>query len=122
MAESLDNLKFIGWGGKGIVQNVGSTLNEATATNLPLKKCNLFFPSFNWLAESKSICAAGQKSAKTCKGDSGGPLFKITKDKTMILLGIASWTTTLCYPQGFPSVYADVRSHTNWIRSKCNCF
>ncbi|CAD5112738.1 DgyrCDS1957 [Dimorphilus gyrociliatus] len=122
LTEPLESLTFIGWGGKGLDQQVGSVLNEATATTLPLKECNLFFPTFKWLIESHSICIAGQQAAKTCTGDSGGPLFKVTKDKTVILLGIASWTTTLCFPLGYPSVYADVRPFTNWIREKCQCF
>ena len=59
------------------------------------------------------MCAAREK-AKTCRGDSGGPVILATQRPAQ-LVGLVSWGKQDCTGDGQPSVFTRVQSHLGWI-------
>lgn len=55
----------------------------------------------------------------TCKGDSGGPLFKNNENNQDVLVGMTSWGYG-CGEEGHPGVYARIYQHVSWIRKMMN--
>ena len=60
----------------------------------------------------KVICA-GAADAKTCLGDSGGPV--VFTDNPNYLVGIVSWGRASCTGDAKPGVYTRVAAYTDWI-------
>jgi len=51
------------------------------------------------------------------KGDSGGPLMKVTKQNRVMLIGIVS-SGNGCARKGYPGIYTKVSSFRTWIWQK----
>ena len=56
------------------------------------------------------VFCAGRYNAKTCRGDSGGPVIEGNR-----LAGIVSWGKTRCATDGTPGVYTNVAQYAGWI-------
>ncbi|XP_067622036.1 serine protease easter-like [Eurosta solidaginis] len=66
------------------------------------------------------ICAGGEKSIDTCRGDSGGPLMfpqKYNGLDSYFLVGVVSFGPSPCGQVGFPGVYTRVASFLEWIQN-----
>lgn len=61
------------------------------------------------------VICAGKPGKATCRGDSGGPLFRYNGDQP-VLVGIVSWGKGRCTGDGQPGVYTSVAYYYNWIR------
>ncbi|XP_053204100.1 LOW QUALITY PROTEIN: phenoloxidase-activating factor 2-like [Panonychus citri] len=62
------------------------------------------------------ICAGGEESRDSCKGDGGGPLVCYRQDGTYSLVGLVSWGIE-CGQKGVPGVYVDITKYLDWIIS-----
>ncbi|XP_070504161.1 spaetzle-processing enzyme-like [Chironomus tepperi] len=85
------------------------------------EKCNQVFRSEGRKLGSSQICAGGNYNQDSCKGDSGGPLMKLTnKDGELfwVLYGVVSYGATPCGIEGNPAVYTKVDQYIDWIESK----
>ncbi|XP_076348306.1 ovochymase-1-like [Tachypleus tridentatus] len=65
------------------------------------------------------ICAGGQESEDSCKGDGGGPLSCWRRDGTYGLAGIVSWGIN-CGDPGVPGVYIRIQKYIDWITDITN--
>lgn len=72
------------------------------------KKCADAFRKINDVVTDNMFCA-GDHTADSCKGDSGGPAVADNK-----IYGIISWGNG-CAEQSFPGVYTKVRNYHDWI-------
>lgn len=61
------------------------------------------------------VICAGKPGKATCRGDSGGPLFRYVGNQA-VLVGIVSWGKGRCTGDGQPGVYTSVAHHYSWIR------
>jgi len=57
-----------------------------------------------------NVFCARAYDAKTCRGDSGGPVIRGD-----MLIGIVSWSKKTCATDGTPSVYTNVARYADWI-------
>ena len=85
---------------------------------------------YPWVDDSGHICLDPDGTAKSCKGDSGGPMMCQEKgsfgpDAPWYVVGISSWGATGCNKQEDPtSLYtnAQLKQYVDWIRAECgNC-
>lgn len=63
------------------------------------------------------LCAGGELSRDTCKGDGGGPLMCRLLTGAYVQIGIVAWGIS-CGEQGVPAVYANVAQHRAWINTQ----
>eukprot|EP00957_Ditylum_brightwellii_P184107 14023560-Ditylum_brightwellii.AAC.1 len=71
----------------------------------------------NFMANNM-LCAGG-KMTDACQGDSGGPILASTSNG-YVQVGVVSWGNG-CGREGYPGVYADVRTQRHWI-NEIICF
>ncbi|OWA53765.1 putative Chymotrypsinogen A [Hypsibius exemplaris] len=62
------------------------------------------------------LCIDSSKTA-SCKGDSGGPLFRQLRSGKFQLVGIASYFNGNCRQAGSANVFTRVSHYTEWVRT-----
>jgi secreted trypsin-like serine protease len=69
-------------------------------------------------------CAANQRCADACRGDSGGPLFGRNDDGSIIVYGLVSRGGEKCGIHGLlggsPGIYAPMDAHGDFLRNVAN--
>ena len=92
--------------------------------------CLKRWSKYKWLKESGHICLNPDGTAKSCKGDSGGPMMcqrkgRYGEKEPWHVVGISSWGPSACNKQEDPSsVYtnAQLKEYIEWVRQECgNC-
>lgn len=85
---------------------------------LPADQCKNFMGQTIGLMYSQ-ICAGGEKGRDTCKGDSGGPLMDLVRDRDGVgrwtTFGIVSYGPLHCGTEGETGVYTRVSEYMPWI-------
>jgi len=66
-----------------------------------------------WRIDGTVICA-GAPDAKTCLGDSGGPVV-YSQHPSLAVVGVVSWGSARCAADAKPGVYTRVSAYARWI-------
>ncbi|XP_017493308.1 PREDICTED: serine protease easter-like, partial [Rhagoletis zephyria] len=120
----LDNFEnatmdIAGWGATE-TSNKSKMKLKALVRGQSLEKCkNKYRTDARIDLGDTQMCAGGEKSIDTCRGDSGGPLMfphKFNELESYFLVGVVSFGPTPCGQEGFPGVYTRVGSFVDWIR------
>lgn len=108
---SSDNttLTIAGWGMVYAEGPYADNLRQAKVEVVPTKICEAKYRKLH----STSICAI-RPGRDACEGDSGGPLFTITEDGRVVLVGIVSYGE--CGRRKFPGVYSRISVLSDWIK------
>ncbi|XP_017890039.2 uncharacterized protein LOC108630945 [Ceratina calcarata] len=114
-----------GW---GKTEN-GSSSNVKLKLGLPLsdaEQCQSTYGSAGLTLGYGQFCAGGQKGKDSCRGDSGGPLMSVDRDRDgngkWTAVGIVSFGPSPCGMAGWPGVYTRVADFVPWILSKMRLF
>ncbi len=109
--ESGATVSVFGW---GKTENVhankpSAVLNLVELNVLDAQRCQ---QAGGWSADkvSSTVFCAQADAAKTCRGDSGGPVVSLGR-----LAGIVSWGKKTCATDGSPGVYTNVAAYADWI-------
>lgn len=109
-----------GWGATEISHIMNDVKLKAEITETDLNTCQNSYKDIRII--DAQICAGGQESKDSCRGDSGGPLMKYHVDKNgnnyMFLVGIVSFGHQPCGQLNVPGVYTRVVSYIDWIQEK----
>lgn len=112
-----------GWGLTGPATS-SSRLMVASVRGIPAAECNRRWNNPR-AANRGTLCALGMippgkttaDLPRSCKGDSGGPLFEKRFDR-WLLVGVVSWNINGCAGDPTkPGVYTRVAAHADWIAS-----
>ncbi|XP_049772291.1 brachyurin-like [Schistocerca cancellata] len=88
---------------------------QTKVTSLPV--CQVYYLTLLYGVQTNQICTISPSEseyASPCDGDSGGPLVVVEADGQPTLVGAVSFGISSCESH-FPSVYARVTSHLQWI-------
>ncbi|XP_047118636.1 brachyurin-like [Schistocerca piceifrons] len=88
---------------------------QTKVTSLPV--CQVYYLTLLYGVQTNQICTISPSEseyASPCDGDSGGPLVVLEADGQPTLVGAVSFGISSCESH-FPSVYARVTSHLQWI-------
>ncbi|XP_055628434.1 CLIP domain-containing serine protease B8-like [Toxorhynchites rutilus septentrionalis] len=81
-------------------------------------RCQTIYSEYSLRISDSQICAGGQKAKDTCRGDSGSPLmFYNRQHARWFAYGIVSRGPSHCGTEGVPSVYSNMFSFDDWVRS-----
>lgn len=112
---------IVGWGStikktkKGDSSQYLSNLQAAVVPTLAGSECKAIGGEYEYVNPNTMICAGLKEGGvDACNGDSGGPIYSITKENTMQLAGITSWGDG-CAIENQPGVYTDVVAYQDWI-------
>ena len=119
---SLGQKLFVaGW---GKTEN-GSSSNVKLKLALPLfdkEQCQGTYGNAGVMLGHGQICAGGQKDKDSCKGDSGGPLMTMERNRNgsgkWTVVGVVSFGPLPCGMLGVPGVYTKVIDFVPWILDK----
>lgn len=119
---SLGQKLFVaGW---GKTEN-GSSSNVKLKVSLPFvnkQQCQLTYDNVQVSLGYGQICVGGQKGKDSCRGDSGGPLMTVERERNgngrWIVAGIVSFGPLPCGMFGWPGVYTRTIDFIPWILSK----
>lgn len=117
-------------GKKVFVAGWGKTEN-GTSSNIKLKlglpltdaeQCQSTYGNAGLTLGYGQFCAGGQKGKDSCRGDSGGPLMSVDRDRDgngrWTVVGVVSFGPSPCGMPGWPGVYTRVIDFVPWILSK----
>jgi secreted trypsin-like serine protease len=110
-----ERVTVAGW---GKTQPVPGSAPNAVLLRVDLKvlseeRCKSL-PEFGPEKVHSGVICAGEKTQKTCKGDSGGPVVYSTGTPAT-LAGVVSWGRPDCMADGKPGVYTRVAAYADWI-------
>jgi len=111
---------IVGWGTTTSIKEDGSGkfpsfLKGAIVPTQRAADCAALPGNYQFVDPSKQICAGyPQGGIDSCNGDSGGPLYSITKEGTLRLAGITSWGKGCAQPNQ-PGIYTDIVAYKGWI-------
>lgn len=117
-------------GQKLFVAGWGKTENRSESNiklkvQIPVKQtseCSTTYSIANVKLGPGQMCAGGEKGRDSCRGDSGGPLMTVSKDKNKedhwFAAGVVSFGPSPCGMENWPGVYTKVSKYVNWIVSK----
>ncbi|CAD6997589.1 unnamed protein product [Ceratitis capitata] len=113
-------MEISGWGATETASSSKMKL-KALVRGQNIEKCKVKYRTYTRIElGNKQMCAGGEKSIDTCRGDSGGPLMltQLNNGKdAYYLAGVVSFGPTPCGQEGFPGVYTRVDSFVNWIQN-----
>ena len=93
-------------------------LQSASVLMIPPADCKGLSSTHASDVTDKDLCAGlPQGGVDTCAGDSGGPIYRVTKSGNMELAGITAWGLG-CAQANLPGVYTDVFDYRGWIADK----
>jgi len=101
-----------------VLKEVTLPLVDSTECQKLLRKNTRLGPFFE--LDKSFMCAGGQDSRDTCKGDGGSPL-TCELGGSQVQAGIVSWGIG-CGEVGVPAVYTDVAAAACWIDGHVRCF
>ncbi|XP_076480562.1 CLIP domain-containing serine protease HP8-like [Bombus vancouverensis nearcticus] len=114
-------LSVAGW---GKTEN-GSSSNIKLKLTLPIVdevQCQMTYGNVGVALGYGQICAGGQKGKDSCRGDSGGSLMAVERDRNgsarWAAVGVVSFGPSPCGMPGWPGVYTRVIDFVPWILSK----
>ncbi|CAH1106977.1 unnamed protein product [Psylliodes chrysocephalus] len=97
-----------GWGKiSDAVQETSNVLRSQNLTIIPVLVCEI---SYLLNIRLSQMCTSGVSLKNICLGDAGGPLVL-----DGVLIGIASYGSSLGCSIGFPGVYTRVTSYLDWL-------
>lgn len=105
-----------GWG----KTETGFSSHRKMKVSLPgqtIDVCNKAFAAAKVNFTESQLCVGGVDGKDSCKGDSGGPLMMIMKNR-WYLMGIVSIGAKPCGKQGMPAVYTRFGSYLDWLAAK----
>ena len=114
-AAPLARLNATGWGHTRENGSISQALLEVAVPLVRMDQCRpLLAPT---LAVPENTLCAGEYGKDTCRGDSGGPLFRRQAGSTAgaVQFGITSFGAGCGRPDS-PGVYTRVAAYTGWIR------
>jgi len=120
-ASTGDVAHFAGWGmtkfGETLADARFPTQLQAAVSHITTGfDCQQIGGHYFAVSPEKQLCAGSRDGGiDVCKGDSGGPLYVVTKQNTLRLAGITSWGDPTCSKRDEPSVFTDVLSYADWI-------
>ena len=88
------------------------SINIDITGNEQCKKASFWYKLLN---KNNHICAGNRDGGDTCEGDSGGPLVCERKDQFTVM-GVTSFSFVDCGKKGHYGIYANVKTHVEWIR------
>ncbi|GBP41780.1 Transmembrane protease serine 3 [Eumeta japonica] len=103
--------------GFGLTSDMGSIDTEQFLSHVTLQVisnslCRWAFPG---VVQDSHICTSGLGGVGACGGDSGGPLFTTSNDRT-VLIGVTSFGSALGCSAGLPTVYTRITSYIDFIQ------
>lgn len=110
-----------GWGARSDLGLGSRDLIQASVPVMEYAACKHLRPNL----PGGTLCAGDQgggDAKRACRGDSGGPLYVLGKDKQAMQLGIVSFGEG-CEDTPLPGVYTQVSVHKTWIQdtAKLDC-
>lgn len=67
------------------------------------------------------MCTAAKDNQRSCQGDPGGPLMRLSKAKKgnsyWYLAGVVSYRPRHCGKHGIPGIYTNAISFLDWIKA-----
>nr|XP_015836792.1 PREDICTED: uncharacterized protein LOC661375 [Tribolium castaneum] len=117
-------------GQKLFVAGWGKTENRSESNiklkvQVPVKQtseCSSTYRVANVRLGPGQMCAGGEKGRDSCRGDSGGPLMTVIRDKNKddhwYAAGVVSFGPSPCGMENWPGVYTKVSKYVNWIVNK----
>lgn len=84
-----------------------------------LQECKERYRGLGVTIKKSQICAGGFNGKDSCSGDSGGPLMMTPNGTVWYASGIVSYGLG-CGREGWPGVYTNIPSYSNWIRMEIN--
>ncbi|XP_018802782.1 PREDICTED: serine protease easter-like isoform X1 [Bactrocera latifrons] len=113
-------MDIAGWGATE-TSNSSQKKLKALVRGENLERCKAKYRHYTRIELGNSqMCAGGEKSIDTCRGDSGGPLMfaqSVNGREAYFLVGVVSFGPTPCGQKGFPGVYTRVDAFVSWIQS-----
>ena len=116
-----DEAHIVGWGMIRYSSNPSEVryptqLQAAKTQTITGFDCAQFGGIYVNVDSATQVCAGFRNGGiDTCKADSGGPIYSVTKQNTLRLAGITSWGDECAQPNK-PGVYTNVLSYTAWIQ------
>ncbi|XP_041353892.1 chymotrypsin-1-like [Gigantopelta aegis] len=109
-----------GWGRTDLISAPPTDLKRAEVNVLTHVECENYFENTTTrVGANPHVCVFSENSG-ACNGDDGGPLTCYSSRlATNILVGVASWWSTLfnACDYTFPSVYTRISSYRDWIEN-----
>lgn len=101
-----------GYGRLGVNASLPGHLRSANVPVVPTNKCYITYPE----VEREYHLCAGNEMFDSCKGDSGGPLWKRDDANTtqIVLIGVVSYGFGCAFPNA-PGVYSRISGYSHWI-------
>ncbi|XP_036229846.1 serine protease easter isoform X2 [Bactrocera oleae] len=113
-------MDIAGWGATE-TSNSSQKKLKALVRGENLEKCKAKYRTYTRIELGNSqMCAGGEKSIDTCRGDSGGPLMfaqSVNGREAYFLVGVVSFGPSPCGQEGFPGVYTRVDAFISWIQN-----
>ncbi|XP_017031234.1 serine protease 42-like [Drosophila kikkawai] len=106
--QKINKVLAFGWG-KTMARDLSPVLTTYQLRRLPSEKCQDHMPQLT----NAQFCADSEVGGGPGKGDGGGPLAVIIKNRP-VQVGITSYGPL---DRSLPAVYTDVTSYTRWIAS-----
>ena len=104
----------IGWGMTELAPKSFSAITLKVDLNVMPQQVCLSRPGYGPERINDTVMCAARAEAKTCRGDSGGPVILATQRPAQ-LVGLVSWGKKDCAGDGQPSIFTRVQSHLAWI-------
>ena len=110
----LAEVTAIGWGMTEMKPKSFSAITLKVDLNVMPQQLCVSRPDYGPQRVNDTVMCAAREKAKTCRGDSGGPVILATQRPAQ-LVGLVSWGKQDCTGDGQPSVFTRVQSHLGWI-------
>ena len=104
------NLEVLGMGQADFDGPKATHLKEVFVPLVGNDQCVISYREKRWDIDNTMICAGGEGTSDSCRGDSGGPLLH-----NGILIGSVSWGHR-CAEKRYPWVYAKTCELLDWIK------
>ena len=110
----LAEVTAIGWGMTELKPKSFSAITLKVDLNVMPQQLCVSRPGYGPERVNETVMCAAREKAKTCRGDSGGPVV-LASQRPVQLVGLVSWGKKDCTGDGQPSVFTRVQSHLGWI-------
>jgi trypsin len=113
-------VNVMGWGVTKYRGQISKILQEIEIPIYPKDLCEQNYRKMGKPFDSESQFCGGELDGgkDACTGDSGGPLFQIDYQGSMILQGLVSWGKD-CGVKGQPGIYTKLIYYLDWVLGVC---